>query len=159
MLTARDSADIHGLIIQVLLDSLSESFDRTLPVWMTPVHHYDTAASRLRTIPYGEGEWSLLEAAWPTIRRVDSVQDAFQCAAGVQVALPGRACPVREGGVVLALGGFRITGDTLRTDGFLAQSSTARGTLVAWGAGFSEIVLLRDEGRWRLVAAGGRFIT
>jgi hypothetical protein len=139
----------------VLLDSLAPAVSRTDRIWLG-VRFRGTAAAALYHIT--DAEAAAIADAYPGSRRAAPGDTIYLCPPGVELRLPGTACPIRDDGVVMELGPLRFDGDSVATSGWLIRSSTRGGSLVTWAEVLS-LVFERHCRGWRLRGIRVRAVT
>jgi hypothetical protein len=159
-LTSRDSAEIWVGVIRVLLDTLYSGRTAIPVLWVAPPRTLDSVTSQIRHGRFSPAVRSAIEAALPAAQPVDSLDSAFLCEPGSRLGLPSRGCAIRDSGLAVLLGHFRLAGDTIRTFGTLMRSRMGSSGPTASGSAFTELVFVRRApGGWQLVAAGGRIVS
>jgi hypothetical protein len=158
MLTSADSAQIRVATLRILIDSLAESPESPGRIWISGSHQLRRDTASARQFALSDTQWAAISQAFPTARHVVPTDSLFLCPAGVELRMPGSGCPIKEDGIVVELAPLRVDADSVTSSGLLVQSSTSYGRLVTWAQGMW-LVFERVQGRWRVRAIRGRFIT
>lgn len=98
-LTAEDSARVIIATLQVITDSLTRPTSSE-PIWIRVRHIPRERSAQRRMVTLSEYQWGEINAVVPTARPIPHDQSPFLCPQGVQMSLPGRGCPIKDGGTV-----------------------------------------------------------
>lgn len=157
VLTAEDSAHVIVVTLQVLTDSLGTPSTSERPIWLNVRHIPHGSSGQRRPLTLSERQWAEIRATFPTARPVPPGESPFLCPPGVEMSLPGRGCPIQDGGTVIELGLVSVEPDSATTFG-MVMSASAPDRPVTFAQGIA-MVLERIERSWRLRRATGRAIT
>lgn len=168
-LSPDDSIAIFTAVIQRTLTELGpESAEYDRRIWIP-------AALVERTAPGPDGQYPRvsesirrgLGESFPGVRFVEDYARVFdlvfECPEGVEVRMPGRGCPVQDGGVVVMLGAISPgEAGRLWTHCSLAQSAPSSrrpGVTNSWAQGFRLDLVRSEDGGWEVVNTTVPWIT
>jgi hypothetical protein len=127
-MSSADSVSLRLEVIRLVLGNTNTSPDAQT-LWLVA----DTLPESPPALRLSVREREAIRNAYPRMRFVSPSERLLLCPPGREVRIPGSACPIRDAGVIVRVGGLRIDGDSAIAVGTVTKSN-ARGTKT-WSQG------------------------
>jgi hypothetical protein len=155
-LSFADSVDIRSAQIKSLLEDQRLDDSLSVRIWLRPWRPVIWEGDSPPPAPFvltNREATSLLER-FRGIVRTEEFNELFACDPDFPLRLPGSGCPIRDSGVVIALGPMTV-GDSVSTSGqiyrtVLRPTPTARGGRFSTGMAFCTMVLRKTAAGWQV---------
>lgn len=148
VLTAHDSAQVLTTTLAVPPDSLAGPDASARTIWLS-VRPFPHDSAQPRTLTLSDNQFAAINESFPGARPVQPTVSPFMCPPGVELRLPGTACPIRDGGIAVEIGIMRIESESVTTFGVVIRGTPNHDSPASFARGLG-MLLERSGDVWRL---------